>query len=57
MWGTDQPFQILGEASYDDALRQWDVYNEISGEELDPPPPPSARWRYYKFGIVLSDAR
>jgi len=57
MWGTDQPFQIIGEATYEDALRQWEVYEEISGEDLEPPPPPSSSWHYYKLGILLSDAR
>jgi hypothetical protein len=49
MWGTDRPFQVSGEASYEDCLRQWRVYEEIRGEEMEPPPRPSARWHYYKL--------
>jgi hypothetical protein len=50
IWGTDQLFRISGAARYEDALRQWRVWEEISGEKMEPPPRPSARWHYYKFG-------
>jgi hypothetical protein len=50
VWGTDQPFQNLGPASYEDALRQHRAYQEICNEQMDPPPRPSAEWRYYRFG-------
>jgi len=50
MWGSDQPFRVMGGADYADALRQWQVYQEIRGEKMDPPPPPGANWHYYKFG-------
>ncbi len=52
MWGTDQPFQIIGPASFEDALRQWRVYQIICEEEMDPPPEPSADWHYYKFAGI-----
>jgi hypothetical protein len=49
IWGSDQVFEITGTASYEDAQRQWRVYQEISGEEeMEAPPPASAHW--YKFG-------
>lgn len=51
MWGSERPFLIIGEAGYAEALRQWRIYQEISGEQMEPPPPASARWHYYKFGI------
>jgi len=48
MWGSDLAFEITGEASYDDALRQWRVWIQISGDdEMEPPAPAS---KYYKFG-------
>jgi hypothetical protein len=51
VWGSDLAFQITGEATYEDARRQWRVWKEISGDdEMEPPPPESAQWRYYKFG-------
>jgi hypothetical protein len=56
MWAIDQPFRILGPATYEDALRQWRVYEAISGEKLEPPPPPSATWHYFKFGAVGTPA-
>jgi hypothetical protein len=52
MWGSDLAFQITGEASDEDALRQWRVWVEISGDdEMEPPAPASAQWHYYKFGV------
>ena len=61
MFGVDQAFQIVGPATYSEALRQFRVYQEICEEEMDPPAEPSPAWRYYKFGerktAVLSDAR
>lgn len=51
MFGSDQPFRIIGAAEYSDALRQWRIYQELSGENMDPPPPPGANWHYYKFGV------
>jgi hypothetical protein len=50
MWGSDQPFRVIGGADYRHALRQWRIYRELSGEEMEPPPPPKAHWHYYKFG-------
>jgi hypothetical protein len=51
IWGSDLAFQITGEASYEDARRQWRVWMEISGDdEMEPPAPASAQWHYYKFG-------
>jgi hypothetical protein len=51
MWGSDLAFQITGEASYEDALRQWRVWIEVSGDdEMEPPAPASTQCRYYKFG-------
>jgi hypothetical protein len=52
MWGSDDAFRILGAASYQDALRQWHVYEEIRGEKMEPPPPPSTNWHYFKFGAA-----
>jgi hypothetical protein len=49
IWGSDQVFEITGTASYEDALRQWRVYQGISDEEMEELPPASAR--YYKFGV------
>jgi hypothetical protein len=51
MWGSGLAFQITGDASYEDALRQWRVWVEMSGDdEMKPPKPASAHWHYYKFG-------
>jgi hypothetical protein len=50
MWGSDDPFEIIGPASYNDALRQWRRFEEMIGDEekMEPPRQPSAEWRYYK---------
>jgi hypothetical protein len=51
MWGTDVPFEIMGPASYEQALRQWRRFEKMIGEEeMEPPRQPSAEWRYYKTG-------
>lgn len=51
IWGSDQVFEIIGAASYEDALRQWRVYQKISGErEIEAPPPAPAGAHWYKFG-------
>ena len=50
MWGTDQPFRVIEGADYADALRQLRVYQEVIGEEMEPPAPPSAQWHYYRYG-------
>jgi hypothetical protein len=53
IWGSDQAFEITGAATYEDALRQWRVYQKISGEEeMEAPPPASAHW--YKFGAKVA---
>jgi hypothetical protein len=31
MWGTDQLFRITGAAHYEDARRQWRVWEQIAG--------------------------
>lgn len=48
MWGSDLAFKVLGEASYEDALRQWRVWMEISGDDEMEPPAPGMK--YCKFG-------
>jgi hypothetical protein len=51
VWGSERAFKITGEASYEDARRQWRVWMEICGDdEMEPPAPASAQWHYYKFG-------
>ena len=57
MWGSDSGFRISGPASYEDALRQWKIYRERIGEEMEPPPAPSSGWRYYKFVEVPQGTR
>lgn len=52
MWGSDLGWRISGPASYQDALRQWKIYQETIGEEMESPPPPSSSWHYYAFEVA-----
>jgi len=51
LWGSNRPFRIIGGAEYEDALRQWRIYQEIRGDKIEAPAPPGANWHYYKYGI------
>jgi hypothetical protein len=48
MFGSDQPFRITATANHEAALRQWQIYQEITGEEMEPPAPASEHWHYFK---------
>ena len=47
IWGSDQPFQIIGVARYEDVRRQWRVWEELAGEKMEPP---ARDLHFYKFG-------